>query len=258
MNYQNLFDEVTASFNSTVQARAKVWVNAAYQEWLVRRKWTFLETTSAAVPVVASQQGYVLLGTSPVVTDYNGMVSVELELTAAGARVPLCEMDPQTFIQRTSFSRVNGCPAFWTVLGGTAQANAAAVLSGGTQTLALWPIPINTAGNGVNVFLRYDRSAAGIEMSANSDVPILPAQYHFALVHGANAIGYETFGQDSQATQQRQKFMQRLEAAALEDDSMRMRDSLRVQLVQQAWQYPIQGAAQPGAPAPRDPYPALH
>lgn len=229
-----------------------------YEEWLVRRKWSYLETTSAAIPVVAAQQNYVLLGTSPVVTDYNGMISVELELTAAGARVPLCEMDPQTFSQRTSFSRVSGCPAFWTVFGGTAQASSATVLAGGNQALALWPIPINTAGNGVNVFLHYTRSVAGVELTADSDVPIMPAQYHGALVHGAAAIGYETFNQPEQAAQQRQLFMQRMEAAAREDDSMRMRDSLRVQLVQQPWGYPIAGAQQPNSPAPSDSYPPQH
>lgn len=258
MNYQALYQEVSASFNTTVEARAKVWVNAAYQEFLNRRKWSFLETTSAAVPLVASTQTYVLLGTTPGVTDYNGMISVELELTSAGARVPLCEMDPQTYIQRTSHSRVNGCPAFWTVVGGTAQSSAANVLAGGNQALSLWPIPIATAGNGVNVFYRYDRSAASIEMSATTDVPIIPAQYHFSLVHGANAIGYETFGQSDLAAQQRQLFMQRMELAAREDESMRMRDSLRVQLVQQAWRYPIQGAPPQGSPAPTDEYPAQH
>lgn len=258
MNFQSLYQEVSASFGTTVETRAKIWVNAAYQEWLVRRKWSFLETTSAAIPLVASQQNYTLLGTTPVVTDFNGMISVELELTSAQARVPLCEMDPQTFSQRTAHSRVNGVPAFWTVLGGTAQTTAANVLSGGTQALALYPIPIATAGNGVNVYARYDRSAAGIEMSATSDVPILPAQYHFALVHGAQAIGYETFNQENQAQVVRQKFLQRMEAAAREDESMRMRDSLRVQLVQQPWRQPQIGFPRPGEPADTDSYPAAH
>lgn len=258
MNFQSLYQEVSASFGTTVETRAKVWVNAAYQEFLVRRKWSFLETTSAAVPLVASQQTYVLLGATPVVADFNGMISAELELTASGARVPIREMDPQTYVTCTSHSRVIAVPAFWTIVGGTAQAAAASVLSGGTQALSLWPIPIATAGNGVNVFLRYDRSAAGIEMSATSDTPIIPVQHHFALVHGAAAIGYETFGQTDQAQVQRSLFLQRLEQAAMEDESMRMRDLQRVQLVQQSWGYPIQGAPPPGSPAPRDPYPPQH
>lgn len=258
MNYQALYQECSASFGTTVETRAKVWVNAAYQEFLNRRKWSFLETTSAAILLVAGTQTYVMLGTSPAVTDFNGMISVELELTTSGARVPLREMDPQTYITTTSHSRVNGCPAFWSIVGGTAQSSAANVLSGGTQVLSVWPIPIATAGNGVNIFCRYDRSAAGIEMSATTDVPIIPTQYHFALVHGANAIGYETFGQTDMAAQQRQLFMQRMEMAAREDESMRMRDLQRVQLVQQSWRYPIQGAPPPGAPAPTDDYPPQH
>lgn len=257
MNFQAIYQEVESSFGTTVETRAKVWVNMAYQEWLVRRKWSFLETTSAAVALVAGTQTYVLLGTSPVVTDYNGMISVELELTASGARVPLREMDPQTYVTCTSHSRVNGVPAFWAVVGGTAQSSAANVLAGGNQALSLWPIPVATAGNGVNVFLRYDRSVASMEMSATTDIPIIPVQYHGALVHGANAIGYETFGQPELAQQQRQKFLTRMEAAARDDESNRMRDMQRVQLVQQPWSYPIQGA-QNGAPASVDSYPAPH
>lgn len=258
MNYQAIYQEVAASFGTTVTARAKVWVNAAYQEFLVRRKWSFLETTSAAVALVASQQNYVLLGTSPVVPDFNGMISVELEQSAGGSRVPLREFAPQDFVTCTSHSRVNGTPAFWAIVGGAPQAASANVLAGGAQSLALWPIPIATATNGVNVFLRYDRSAAGIEMTADSDVPILPVQYHFALVHGANAIGYETFGQEQQASQQRQLFMQRIEMAAMEDDSMRGRDSQRVQIVQQPWLMPQVGRPRPGDPADHDPYPMAH
>jgi hypothetical protein len=258
VNYLALQNELSASFNTTVGPRAKVWLNMAYQEWLVRRKWSFLETTSAAILLVAGTQTYVLLGTSPAVTDFNGMISVELELTSAGARVPLREMDPQTYVITTSHSRVNGCPAFWSIVGGTAQSSSANVLSGGNQALSLWPIPVATAGNGVNVFCRYDRSAASIEMSGDTDVPIIPAQYHGALIHGAAAIGYETFNQEEQSQVARQKFLQRMEAAAREDDSMRMRDLQRVSLVQQVWQYPIAGAAPAGSPTPADPYPATH
>lgn len=259
MNYQSLFQETSASFGTTVEARAKVWVNAAYQEWLNYRKWSYLETTSAAIPLVASQQSYVLLGTSPVVTDYNGMISVELEVTASGARVPLREFDPQDFIICTAHSRVIGVPAFWATLGGTAQATAAAILSGGNQALALWPIPIATAGNGVNVFCRYNRAVSEtMLMSGTTDVPIIPAKDHFALISGALAIGYSTFGQESLADRERMKFMQRMEAAAVDDMSMRNRDIQRLQLVQQPWEYPIQSGKQAGQPAPRDPYPVAH
>jgi hypothetical protein len=258
MNFQALYQEVAASFTTTVTPRAKVWVNQAYQEFLTRRKWSFLETTSAAVPLVASQQNYVLLGTSPVVPDFNGMISVEMDLSTAGARVPLREFAPQDFVICTSHSRSNGVPAFWATLGGVAQANSASVLSGGNQALALWPIPLATATNGQNVFIRYDRSAASIEMSADTDVPIMPAQYHFALIHGACAIGYSTYNQEGQAGSERQKFMLRMEEAAKEDDSMRARDVQRVQIVQQPWQYPIMGAQQNGQPAAVDPYPLAH
>jgi hypothetical protein len=258
MQYSAIFQEVAASFSTTVTTRAKVWVNAAYQEFLNSRKWSFLETTSGAIALVASQQTYVLLGTSPVVTDYSGMISAELELTSGQSRVPLREFDPQSYVICTSHSRVNGVPAFWATVGGTAQSTSAAVLAGGNQALSLYPIPVATAGNGVNVFIRYDRSAASVEMSADTDIPIIPVQYHYALVHGAASIGYQTYNQPDLAQQQRQIFLQRIQEAARDDMSMRARDIQRVQIVQQPFLTPQIGQPRPGDPPDNDPYPMAH
>jgi hypothetical protein len=259
-SFLNLQDEVVANFTSNVRARAKIWLNAAYHEFLAARRWSFLESTSAAVPLVASQQGYVLLGTSPVVADFAGMIAVEMELTSGLARVKLIEADPQLFSQLSAHSRQNAIPALWSVFGGLPAASAAAVVSGGQQQLVVWPLPLATAGNGVNLFIRYDRSAASIEMTADSDVPIMPAQHHMALVYGANAIGYDSFNQPDLGQVQRGMFQQRLQAALREDDSMRLRDNERLQIVQQPWQYPIVGGQgqQNQQPPPSDPYPPQH
>lgn len=256
MNFRALQDEVCADFTTTMRPRAIVWLNAAYQEFLARRRWSFLETTSSAIALTASTQTYDLVGGTPVVTDFAGMIAVELEMAAAGIRVPIREMDGQTFSLCTSHSRVNGTPAFWTILGGAAASTSSTVAAGGRQQLALWPIPTASANQGVNVYLRYDRSAAGIEMVNDNDVPIMGAQHHMALVYGAKAIGFEAFNQTDQGQQQRQLFLQRLEAAAKEDESMRMRDQQRVELTTRQWQYPLGGAKQNGAPAAADPYPA--
>lgn len=258
MNYLALQDEVCANFTSTVRPRAKVWLNAAYHEFLARRRWSFLETTSAAVLLVAGQTGYTVLGTTPVVPDFAGMIALEMELTSGLARVDLREADPQVFSVLTSFSRQNAIPAIWAIQGGAPAANSAAVVSGGQQQVCIWPFPLATAGNGVNLFFRYDRSAASIEMSADTDVPIMTAQHHMALVYGACALGYNSFNQPDLGNVQRQLFMQRLEMAAREDDSMRARDIQRLQFVQQPWQYPIIGGqGQSGAPKPPpdDPWP---
>lgn len=241
MNYAAIYNETAANFSTTVTNRAKVWVNWAYHEFLARRRWSFLETSSAALTLTASQATYVLAGTSPVVPDFAGMISVTLEITSGGARHKLWEADAQTFEAMTAHSRVTGVPALFTVQGGTAAANAAAVVSGGAQNLTLWPIPVATAGNGVNIFVRYDRAAGAIEMTADTDVPIMPIQHHGALVLGATAYGMAAYNQPQEAAVWKQMFMARIEEAAREDISMRNRDSQRIAPVQQPWVYPIQG-----------------
>lgn len=258
MNFRNLIDEVSSDFSTTIEPRAKVWINASYHEFLSYHRWSFLETTSSAVPLSTGVQTYDLLGGTPVVSDYAGMISVELEMSSGGARNPLREMDPQTMMLTTSHSRVNGTPTFWCTVGGPAAANAAAIVAGGRQQLYLWPIPTAAASQGVNVFIRYDRGVMGIELSADTDIPIIGAQYHMALVYGAKSIGFDAMNQTDQGATQRGLFMQRLLAAQTEDASMRMRDLQRMQLVQQPWRYPIQGDPPPGTPPPADPYPPRH
>lgn len=254
MNFRNLLDETCADFTTTIEPRARVWINAAYHEWLAYRRWSFLEATSGAVALSAGVQTYDLLGGTPVVTDFAGMIAVELEQSVGGSRVPLREMDPQTFSIVTSHSRVNGAPAIWTVLGGTAASSSATVASGGRQQLALWPIPTAAAAQGVNVYLRYDRSAAGAELSADADVPIIPVGDHMGIVYGAKSIGFDAMNQSDQGQVQRMLFMQRLQAAAVQDQSMRMRDEQRLGVVEKPVQYPMTGAPKPGDPPPADPY----
>lgn len=254
MNFRNLLDETCADFSTTIEPRAKVWLNAAYHEFLAYRRWSFLEASSSGVPLGAGVQTYDLLGGTPVVTDFAGMIAVELEMSAGGARAPLREMDPQTFSIVTSHSRVNGTPAFWTVLGGAAATTPAAATAGGRQQLALWPIPSAVAAQGVNVFLRFDRGVMGIELSADTDVPIIGAQHHMALVYGAKAIGFDAMNQADQGVTQRNLFIQRLQAAAVEDSSMRMRDEQRMGVIEKPSVYPMQGAPRPGDPPPADPY----
>lgn len=255
INYLAIYNEVSANFSTTVTSRAKVWVNWAYHEFLDRRRWSFLETSSAAVALVASQQGYVLTGTSPVITDFAGMISVTLEMTASGSRHKMWEADAQTFEAMTAHSRVIGVPALFTVQGGTAASTSSAVVSGGQTALQLWPIPVATAGNGVNLFLRYDRSAAGIELSADSDVPIIPVSFHSALILGATAYGMAAYNQPQEAAQWKQMFLSRIEEAARADSSTRNRDSQRIAQVQQPFLYPIVGQSQATFDPSADPLP---
>lgn len=173
--------------------------NQAQHEVVAFRDWSWKVNTSSAVALVAGQQAYQLTGTSPVVTDFGGMIDVSLELTSGGARRTIRPMDQQVFDDVTSHNRVNGSPMLWTVTGGTAQTTSATVLPGGNQQLLLSPIPIATAGNGVNVFLKYWRNLASVEMSSGTDKPIIPVAHHQIIVDFAVAKGFRMLGLTQQA-----------------------------------------------------------
>jgi hypothetical protein len=182
------------------------------------RPWSWRVVTSNAVALTASQQAYQLTGTSPITPDFGGLIDVQLEITASGARKTLTGADQQVFDDLAAHSRVNGVPSVYTVSGGAPQTTSAAVLSGGNQQLLLWPIPTAAAGQGVNVFLRYWRSLASVELSADSDKPIIPVAHHAIIVEYAVAYGYTILG----LTQQAQGFLalanQRLERMVMEDE----------------------------------------
>src|SRR4051812_37690819 len=72
------FDTTAAS-----AGRLKLWLNQA-QHWLLsKRRWSFLESATT-VASVSGQADYVLLGTSPVVTDFGQLIDVQHNQANAG------------------------------------------------------------------------------------------------------------------------------------------------------------------------------
>lgn len=241
MQFSQIWGEVGANFPTSAQPRVKMAVNAAYHEWLGSRQWSYRESSSAAVALVASQQTYTLLGTTPVITDFDGLIDVVMELTTGSDRKALTEMRQQDFDRVFGHVVTNGEPAVYCVRGGTPGSTSAAIVQGGQQQLALAPPPLATAAHGQQLIIRYFRSAASVEMVADTDVPILPAQYHYALVVGGNAYMAEALGNAQKAAMWRQTFQQRVQEAITEDEGLRMRDAQLLEFKRGPMVYPITG-----------------
>lgn len=225
MNYGQINTEVGQSMTSDDPARVKIWVNAAYDEILARDDWSFLEVSSAAVALVASQQAYELIGASPVVPDFGGIIDVRLEVTSGGVKVPMENMEVRDFDRWSDRAPGNLVPVMYTIVGGAPpSAGSANILSGAKQDLLVWPRPLATAGNGVNLFLRYFRSTSSVQMAADSDVPIIPVQHHYAIVELAKSIALADDDQVQQSQQFRQMAEARIAAMQIEDSRMRTGD----------------------------------
>jgi hypothetical protein len=217
--------DIAGDSNST--ARCKIWVNAAYHDILSRRTWSFLETTMS-VTLTSAQLEYVLTGTTPVVTDFGGNISVTVNLGTASPSSQwkkLRFLDQQTFDDWLAHTiATTGIPAFYTIYGATSPtASAASVKSGGETRLAVWPTP-NAA---LTAKVRYPRAADSVELSADTDVPIIPVRHHYTLVLKAAALGLAEEDQAAQAQLYNQMAEQRVAAMVTEDERMRFMDNQR-------------------------------
>lgn len=227
--FVQLYSEVGNMTPSTGTTRDKLFVNEAYHDVNARRRWSWLETTGS-ITLVAGTRGYVLLGTTPALTDCDGVFDVEMVMTAAQATVRLPYCSPQTFSRLFAHCFTQTQPSLWTILGGTAAANSAAVVSGGQQQLTLNYPPLATAGNGVTLTCRYWRSLATAEMSADADVPIMPAQYHNLIITRAAAIAMTRYGLYGDAQQHERDFQEMLQAADVADSANRFSDFETVEM----------------------------
>jgi hypothetical protein len=241
MLYGTLWSEVATNFPTANQGRCKMAVNWSYHEWLAARQWSYRESTTASIALTAGVKTYVLLGTSPVVPDFDGLISVGLEMNTGGSIDPMFEFLQPDFDRFTARMITNGEPTFYCLRGGTPSATSATINQGGQQVIQITPPPLATADHGQALKLAYFRSVASMEMTADTDIPLLPAQYHPALILGANAYMSEAIGNVQKAAAWRQLFQQRIAEAIKSDEGMRGRD--RVLLVQQqgASIYPITG-----------------
>lgn len=218
MIFSQIYSEVGNLTPSTGVARDKAFTNEAYHTLNTERRWSWLVSTTS-VALVAGQRTYVMLGTSPTVTDFDSPISVTLELTSGGARKKLPRVDAQFFEDLTGHMSTNAEPFVWTIQGGTAATTSAAVVQGGQQSLIVNP-PVASAGHGVNLIIRYWRSAASVEMSADSDIPLLPAQFHHMIIDLACAKAMYRYNMPQDAAGFMQSYQAELAKAMDADQAM--------------------------------------
>lgn len=235
MNYQALYGEVANQFDTNSTSRVKLWVNAAIHDIMARRGWSWAEAKPAAVALVAGQENYVVAGSgSSVLTDFGGVIDVALTLTSGGIRVPMIGCAASTFDIYSGPSRVNGSPRFYTLSGGAPDTTSAAVRAGGKQELLVWPTPTANSGEGTHLLVRHYRSTASVELTADADIPILPAEDHYAIILGAIVNGYGANGEQSSADARaaREAYELRIQAMIEKDERVKpIRDRLWSDLV---------------------------
>lgn len=217
--FQALYGEVGNLTPSTGVARDKLFTNLAYQTINQHRRWSWLQSTTT-IPLVTGQRVYKMLGTTPTITDFDSPISVTLELTASAARRKLPRVDPQLFEDLTGHVFTNSQPMMWTIQGDTAAATSGTVVQGGQQSIVISPPPANAAGSGVNLIVRYWRSAASIAMTADSDVPIIPVQYENMLITKACQIAMRQYMMPQEAASLQQDYLEQLAAAVDTDQQM--------------------------------------
>lgn len=201
--------------------RLKLWLNQAQHWFLTKREWSFLESRTTFA-TVSGQADYVLLGTSPVVTDFASFISVTHNQANAGTTfVKLREMQQQDFDDVFSAAGATpGIPLFYTIRGGTATTTSATTLSGGNQIMSVWPV-MNFIGSAK---LGYVRSVASCEMTADTDLCIIPVQYQPAVIWKAASIGLNSRGALAQGAALGQAAEEVLAEAVAFDTPARMSD----------------------------------
>jgi hypothetical protein len=158
VDYAAIYGMVKGNFDDNMLPNVKIWCNWAQHEILSVRGWSWRLATTNAVALVASQQAYQLTGTSPVAHRLRWPRRRPTRTHGEWFEEVVCRGGQQIFDDLSAHSRVNGTPSVYTVTGGAPTTTSATTQSGGNQQLLVWPIPVATAGNGVNLFLRYWRN----------------------------------------------------------------------------------------------------
>lgn len=186
--FATLYQEVGNNFDSQVNnsSRLKMWVNDAVNEIASRRRWSWLESL-VTVASVNGQLDYTLVGSSAIVPDMDTMISVSHNSVVSGTTYQkLVWKQQQDFDDELGNALTNtGIPVYYTLRGGTPASTSGAVLAGGFQRLSIWPSPGFTG----SLQIKYFRTIAAIEMTADSDVPFPPQQFRQAIVLLAIARG---------------------------------------------------------------------
>lgn len=217
--FVTIYSQVGNLTSSQAVAFDKQITNEAYADIASRFRWSWLQSTTT-VALVAGTRGYTMLGTTPSVVDFDSPITVMLELAASGARIELGHMDTQTFDKYTGHCFTNSQPMFWTMQGGSAAATSATVVQGGQQQIVVSPPPTAVANSGVNLIIRYFRSTASIEMAADSDIPLLPSQYHRMIIMRACSMAMTRNLMPQDAVGFERDFQEQLTAAIAAEQQM--------------------------------------
>lgn len=227
--FAQLYSEVGNLTPSTGVARDKLFVNQAYHDILSRRRWSFLEHTGS-ITLAAGTRGYVTQGTTPALTDCDGVFDVSMLMTTGQGSQRLAYCTPQMHSRLFSHVFTISQPSTWTTLGGTAATTSGTVVPGGQQQLTLNYPPAAIAGSGISLTCRFWRSAASIEMTADGDLPILPVQYHNLIVTRALSIAMGRYGMFAEAAGHMKEFEEMLNAADIADGASRFADFETVEM----------------------------
>jgi hypothetical protein len=220
--YLQIRNEIAAigPFDTAAQTtRVGLWANQAQHWFLSKRRWSFLET-SATVASISGQADYVLAGTSPIVTDFGQLIDISHNQANAGTTfVKLRYLDQQTFDDVLGVAGATpGIPIFYTIRGGAPQTTSATIVGGGSQKLSVWPV-MNFVGA---LHAAYFRSVAGCQMTADTDVSIVPEEWLPAIITRAAGYGLTTKGQVLQG-QELMQLADQLAAQAVQADTIARR-----------------------------------
>lgn len=213
--FLTLYSEVSTSFDTVAlsSGRVKTWTNDAVSQICAMRRWSWLESVGI-FPSVVAQADYVLVGTGALVTDFDTKIDVRHNQAASGTTFPkLNELKQPAFDDLVGAAAATGTPKFYTIRGGAAAATSGAVVTGGLQTLSVWPVPSYIGSFKVS----YHRSLASIEMVADGDIPLPPPQFRQAICSLALSIGKSRTDQFIASTQAAAAAEQLLQALAQAD-----------------------------------------
>lgn len=160
MTFREITDAVLLNlFDESQRADAKGWVNHRYGWLLALEEWSFLNDTGAGTVTAGSQT----------VTALPADMGVVIGVWGADGRQLKAYSDWRAFMARyNSGLGSTGTPEAFTMIG---------------TTMLVGPTP--TAGE--TLLVAYELEGAAL--SADGDVPIIPALFHLALVHGGRAEG---------------------------------------------------------------------
>ena len=183
MQFSDLYNEViTIRFNNNFVSQAKNWVNLRYAEVWNANEWTFRYTT--ANPTVTG--GTQTLGGLP-----TAVQRVSYLYDDQGS--PLSYLTPMEFFKTFYPSSTQSAQqaSYYTVVNGT---------------VYLGPTP---SASSSSYLLVYEQKVT--PMVNDTDIPAIPVEYHYMLVHGALATGL-ALQNDFTYAQQEEMFQEMLQS----------------------------------------------